>query len=112
MNPQIHSVVNVGLCWFIVLMALGGYFLTLKRTGQKWIFWIILIAGWAFLAISNSFVALGISQGAPYLQAIWLISYVLVITSLVLLFIKLIQVKNAKSNGTTKEVLTGKDNDN
>ena len=64
--------------------------------GQKWPFWVILIAGWAFLAVSNTLVALGISQGTPFVPAIWLSSYVLILVSLVLLFFKLIQVIKVK----------------
>lgn len=96
MNLQLHYIINSGFCWFIVLMALVGYFLTLKRIGQKWPFWLVLSAGWAFLAVSNSLAVLGVSQGMPYLLAIWLSSYVLVFASLVLLFIKLIQVMEVK----------------
>ncbi len=104
MNFQPHYVVNMGLCWLIVFMAAGGYFLTWKRMGQKWLFWIILISGWALLAVANSIIALGISLGAPYILVIWLISYVLVIFSLVLLFIKLIQVIKAKDSRAIQEV--------
>ena len=58
MNFQLHYLINSVLCWSIVLMAILGYFLTLKRTGQKWVFWVVLAAGWALLAISNSLVLL------------------------------------------------------
>jgi hypothetical protein len=109
MTPQIHHLINSGICWVIVLMAVAGYFLTLKRIGQKWPFWIVLIIGWTFLAISSSLVTLGINPGASYVQAMWLASFVLVIASLTLLFIKLIQLIHAKGEGTTKEVLKGKE---
>jgi hypothetical protein len=93
------------MCWFIVLMAVTGYFLTMKRMGQKWAFWLTLIAGWGVLAVTNTLSALDIGLGTTYLLAIWLSSYVLVLASLVLLFIKLIQMR-AKVNGTIKEVET------
>lgn len=96
MNFQFHYLVNSGLCWFIVVMSVAGYFLTLRRMGQKWAFWVTLSIGWAFLAISNSLSAMDIGQGTPYLLAIWLSSYVLVFASLVLLFVKLIQVTKVK----------------
>ena len=92
MNFQLHYLINSVLCWSIVLMAILGYFLTLKRTGQKWVFWVVLAAGWALLAISNSLVAFGNTQGSSYLLGMWLSSYVLVIASLVLLFAKVIQM--------------------
>jgi hypothetical protein len=97
MDLQLSYVVNSGFCWFIVLMAIIGYFLTLRRLKQKWVFWIILTIGWGFLAISNSLSALGIGQNMAYIFGIWLASYVLVTASLVLLFIKVIQVMKVKA---------------
>ena len=96
MTPQIHYVVNSGLCWLIVAIAWVGYYLTWKRAGQKWPFWVVLSSGWTFLALSNSLSALGIGQGASYVYAIWLSSYVLVFASLVLLFVKLVQLRQVK----------------
>jgi hypothetical protein len=109
MTPQIHFLINSGLCWSIVLMAVAGYLLTLKRIGQKWPFWMIIIIGWAFLAISNSLAALGVNPGTSYVRAVWLASFVLVIASLTLLFIKLIEIIHARGNGTTKGVVKGKE---
>jgi hypothetical protein len=96
MTFQFHYLVNSGLCWLIVVMAWAGYFLTWKRTGQKWPFWVILSVGWTFLAVSNSLSALNIGEGTSYLFAIWLSSYVLVFASLVLLFVKLIDQIRAR----------------
>jgi hypothetical protein len=96
MDLQLSYVINSGFCWFIVLMAIMGYFLTLRRLKQKWVFWIILTIGWGFLAISNSLSALGFGQNMAYIFGIWLASYVLVTASLVLLFIKVIQVMKVK----------------
>ena len=97
MDLQLHYLVNSGLCWLIVFIALAGYLLTLRRLKQRWAFWVILSIGWAFLAVSNSLSALGIGQGTPYPFALWLSSYVLVIASMVLLFNKLIQVMKVKA---------------
>jgi hypothetical protein len=96
MDLHFHYVINSIVCWFIVLMALVGYFLTLKRTGEKWPLWVTLFTGWAFLAISNSLAAMGVSQGASYLFALWLSSFVMVVATLVLLFLKLTQVIKVK----------------
>ena len=109
MSTQFHYMLNSGFCWLVVLLTIGGYFLTLKRAGQKWPFWMILMAGWGLLAIANSLVALGINREATYVTGIWLSSFVLVFASLVLLFIKLIQIVNARGFGTFKEVAKGKD---
>ncbi len=93
MDVPISYLVNFGFGWLIVLLAIIGYFLTLRRMGEKWLFWIILAVGWSFFAIAQTLLITGVQAGVPYLAAIWLSSYVLVITSMVLLFIKLTRVK-------------------
>lgn len=81
--------VNCGFGWFIVLLAIAGYFLTLKRMRERWSFWIVLAVGWAFFATAQTLLVAGVSASVPYLAAIWLSSFVLVISALVTLFIKL-----------------------
>ncbi len=103
MDIQSRYLISSGLCWLIVVMAAAGYFLTLRRLKQKWAFWLMLIIGWAFLAISNTLSALSIGQGTDFPAAIWLASYVMVTASLVLLFVKLIQVMDAGKKSTRKE---------
>jgi L-asparagine transporter-like permease len=98
-----HYLVNSALCWLVVIMAATGYFLTVRRLRQRWAFWVVLIIGWAFLAISNTLSALSIGQGTYFPAAIWLTSYVMVIASLVLLFLKLIQVMETGKKSTRKE---------
>ena len=93
MDIPVSYFVNSGFSWLIVLLSIAGYFLTLRRLGERWVFWIILATGWAFFAISNTLIITGVAAGTPYLIAIWLSSYVLVMASLVLLFIKLTKVK-------------------
>ncbi len=93
MDVPVSYWVNFGFGWLIVLLAITGYFLTLRRMGEKWLFWIILGVGWTFFAIAQTLLITGIQAGVPYLAAIWLSSYVLVIASMVLLFIRLTRVK-------------------
>lgn len=93
MDVPVSYLVNCGFAWFIVLLAIAGYFLTLRRMKEKWVFWIILAIGWAFFALAYTLLIAGVPAGVPYLIAIWLASYVLVIASLALLFIKLTRVK-------------------
>lgn len=93
MDISVSYLVNCGFAWFIVLLAIGGYFLTLRRMREKWPFWIVLAIGWAFFAVVQTLLVIGFSAGTWYLIAVWLSSYVLVITSLVLLFTKLTRVK-------------------
>ena len=93
MDVPVSYWVNFGFGWLIVLLAIAGYLLTLRRMGEKWLFWIILAVGWAFFAIAQTLLITGVQAGVPYLVAIWLSSYVLVITSMILLFIRLTRVK-------------------
>ncbi len=93
MDVPVSYWVNFGFGWLIVLLAITGYFLTLRRMGEKWFFWIVLAVGWAFFAIAQTLLITGVQAGIPYLVAIWLSSYVLVIASMVLLFIRLTRVK-------------------
>jgi len=81
--------VNCGFGWFIVLLAVAGYVLTWRRMRERWSFWIILAIGWAFFAVAQTLMVAGVPAGVPYLSAIWFSSFVLVITSLVMLFVKL-----------------------
>ena len=80
--------------WFIVLLAIAGYFLTLRRLGEKWAFWNVLAIGWALFAVVQTLLVGGVQAGTPFLIAFWLSSYVLVITSMVLLFLKLTRAKS------------------
>ncbi len=93
MDVPVAYFVNSGFAWFIVLLAIVGYFLTQKRMHEKWLFWIILAVGWGFFAVAQTLIVTGIDAGTPYLIALWLSSYVLVIVSLVLLFIQLTKVR-------------------
>ena len=93
MQIPVEYLVNCGFGWFIVVLAIAGYFLTLARMGERWSFWIVLAVGWAFFAVANTLLISGVPAGVPYLVAIWLSSYILVATSLALLFVKLTKIK-------------------
>jgi len=93
MEIPVSNLVNCGFAWFIVLLAVAGYFLTLRRMGQRWAFWIVLAVGWAFFAVAHTLLISGVPASTPYLTAIWLSSYVLVVMSLAILFVTLTKVK-------------------
>ena len=90
---QISNAVNCGFAWFIVVLSIAGYFLTMKRLGERWSFWIVLAIGWALFALAYTLVIAGVTAGVPYLIAIWLSSYILVTLSLALLFLRLTRTK-------------------
>ncbi|NLE08737.1 MAG: hypothetical protein GX631_05750 [Dehalococcoidales bacterium] len=86
---DIANIVNCGFGWILVILAVVGYYLTYKKMGEKWAFWHVLAAGWAFFALSHTLLLAGAQAGAVYIIGIWLCSYILVITAMVLLFIRL-----------------------
>jgi hypothetical protein len=93
---DVSNLVNVGFGWTITLLSVTGFVLTRSRTGEKWPFWIVLATGWSFFAIAKTLIMLGVQSNVPYLIAFWLSSYVLVITSMVLLFLRLGRGNNKK----------------
>jgi hypothetical protein len=97
MNETMVFIVNCGFTWLIVLLSIMGYLVTLRRMHQQWPLWFILAIGWAFLAILNTMLVLGISIARPQVIAIWLSSYLLVMASLLLLFLKLVDLAKRQS---------------
>jgi hypothetical protein len=94
MDIPVTSIVNCCFGWFLVVLAVAGYFLTLRTRGEKWSFWHVLAVGWAFFALAQTLILSGAQAGAYYIIAIWLSSYVLVIASMILLFLKLSSIKS------------------
>jgi hypothetical protein len=97
MNETMVFIVNCGFTWLIVLLSVMGYLVTLRRTHQQWPLWFILAIGWAFLAIPNTLLVVGIPIARAQLTAIWLSSYLLVMASLLLLFLKLVDLARRQS---------------
>ena len=94
-TPVIYAV-NSGFTWLIVAMSVVGYGVTIKRIGQKWSLWIVLATGWTLLAIINTLLAVGVPIGKTETNAIWLSSFILVMASLLMLFLKLIQISRSR----------------
>jgi len=93
MNTTVINMINCLFAWSIVALAIGGYFLTLKRIREKWPFWIVLAIGWGFLAIFETLMASGLATSNLQITTVWLTSYLLVMASLLLIFLKFIQIK-------------------
>ena len=96
MESTITNIVNCCFGWILVSLAFTGYYMTVKYRGEKWFFWNILAVGWGFFAMAQTLLLTGVHPGSIYLIAIWLSSYVLVITSMILLFLKLTKLKMKK----------------
>jgi len=86
---DITTIINCCFGWVLVILALVGGYLTWKRIGERWAFWNVLAVGWAFFAVSHTLLLAGAEAGSFFMMGIWLSSYIIVIASLVLLFIKL-----------------------
>ena len=97
MNATFVDAVNSGATWFIAAMSVAGYFVTQQRMGQRWPLWVVLATGWALLAIADTLLAAGVPMSRSETTAIWLASYVLVMASLLLLFLKLVALKRSSS---------------
>lgn len=93
MASLISNLVNTGFGWSIVILSVVGFYLTYKRTGEKWAFWWVLAVGWGFFALSQTLMLGGANAGAPYLVVLLLASYALVIYAMVLLFLKLVKAR-------------------
>ncbi len=93
MTSLVSNAVNCGLSWFIVALALFGYVITIKKTGERWMFWIVLSCGWGLFAVAQTVVLAGNIENPSFISALWISSFVLVICSLVLVFLKLIKSK-------------------
>ena len=92
MGSPLSYAVNCALSWLIVALSVLGYLLTLKRMKEKWPLWFILGAGWMLLALPNTLLLAGATLARRQLFAVWFSSYVLVAASLLLLFLKVIQI--------------------
>ena len=97
LNSLIVYTVNCGFCWLIVILASGGYLLTVRRLRQKWPLWFVLAFGWLFLAVLNTLLVVGIPMDRTQQTAIWLSSYLLVMASLLLMFLKLADMMKRRS---------------
>jgi hypothetical protein len=97
MESILTNIINCCFGWILVALAVTGYYMTLKNRGEKWLFWNILAIGWGFFALAQTLLLLGVHAGAVYLITIWLSSYILVIASMILLFLKLTNLKMKNS---------------
>lgn len=105
MNTTVIDIINCVFAWSIVVFAVGGYLITVKRIGERWPFWIILAVGWTFLAVFETLLAAGLYIDHLKVTTVWLASYLLVMASMLLLFLKFIQIKARKLQGGKTEKL-------
>lgn len=84
-------ILNLVFSLLLAALSIGGYVLTYKRTGQHWPFWIVLATGWTVLAIPYIVLLAGSSIPVAVMGGVGLCSYLLIMVSLVLIFMKLME---------------------
>jgi len=92
MDLTLTYTVNSIFGWLLTIISVFGYFLTLKRVKEKWMFWIVLATGWALFAMAQTFLISGQFNNLPFLLALGLSSWILVIVSLLLGFLKVVRL--------------------
>ena len=90
------SVVDLVFTLLIAVLSIAGYVLTNKRIGQRWYLWIILAVGWFIMAIPYILFLAGLNTSVAAMAAIWLSSYIIIMVSLVLIFLKLLEMMKNK----------------
>lgn len=104
MDSTVTCIVNLVFACLIAALSIAGYVLTHKRTGQHWPLWIVLALGWVILAIPYVIFLADYNLSVAAMAALWLSSYVLIMVSLVLLFLKLMHfLKNREKKETTQQ---------
>jgi hypothetical protein len=101
MDINTRYIIDTIFTWLITGLSIIGYILTIHRLKEKWIMWIILATGWAFLGIENTLLAAGVILSETVTGALGISSYILVMASLLLLFLKFIKLHN-KTNAANR----------
>jgi len=96
MDSNVGCVVNLVFAGLIAALSIAGYFVTVKKTGEHWPLWILLAVGWITLAIPYAVFLADYNLSVAATAALWLSSYVLIMVSLVLLFLKLLKFMKSR----------------
>ncbi len=107
MNAMFINVINCSFCWGVVALAVAGYLITVKRLRERWMFWIVLAASWSLLAVLETLMAAGVDLGKMQITTIWLSSFLLVMASLLILFLKFVHMKTKSKAVKIETAITG-----
>jgi hypothetical protein len=94
MEDTIVSIVNCIFGWALMTLSLLGYIVTHKNLGQRWFAWVLLAFGWGLFAVAQALLLVEGALPMVVIVSLWLSSYIMVISAIVLLFLKLIHLKN------------------
>jgi hypothetical protein len=81
--------------WIVVYIALGGYFFVRRKAGDMLTSWVILAEGCVLFAILYTLVIIGLTRNSPLSNILSIASYVLVMVSIILLFLRLVRTLNS-----------------
>jgi uncharacterized membrane protein len=89
-------IANCIFAWIWVFLSIAGYYFVRKRLGEKWNVWAFLAVGWFFLATAQTIFLFSIELNLALIATLWIMSYILIMASIVLLFLKVIRYKRMK----------------
>ena len=88
--------INLVFALIIAALSIAGYMLTIKRIGQHWPFWIVLALGWIIYAIPFMLLLAGYDISAAEMAGLYLASFLLIVVSIALIFLKLMEMMSKK----------------
>jgi hypothetical protein len=86
--------INCAFGWVLMVLSILGYWVTQKNLKQRWMAWVLLAWGWGFFAVAQTILIIAESVPTVLVVGLWLSSYVMVISAIVLLFLKLIRLRS------------------
>jgi hypothetical protein len=93
MADQQIFMVNCVLGWTLLCLSVLGYVFTQRRFNERWFAWALLATGWGFFSLAQTFLVVDKALPLVVLITLWLSSYIMVISAIILLFLKLIHLK-------------------
>jgi ABC-type microcin C transport system permease subunit YejB len=86
--------INCVFGWVLMTLSMLGYWVTQKNLGQRWMAWVLLAWGWGLFAVAQTMLIIAEEMPVVIVIGLWLSSYVMVISAIVLLFLKLIRLRS------------------
>ena len=79
--------------WVLLALSLIGYIVTIKRLNQKWVAWLVLASGWALFSVAQTLLITTEGVTTAFIVALWIGSYTLVFAAIVLMFLKIVKLR-------------------
>ena len=84
--------------WVLLALSVTGYFVTIKRLNEKWAAWLVLASGWALFSVAQTLMITTEGVTTAFIIALWIGSYTLVFAAIVLMFLKIIKMRQKAGN--------------